>query len=344
MHSLHRQGRSGQREEWVCEICNLRGLSQEEGDVMSNYLLQAGLVASQFALAFIFGWIFYWLFRKLRARFQCRIGPPIIQPLADIVKLFSKKTIMPSAASRPWFTIAPLLALAGYLTALALTPLGVAAPLSVTGDVLVVLIALAIPGVSIIIAGSSSGNPYGAIGSSRELTLLVASEIPFVVSAIALVKAAGGLSMASIIAAQSGTPFLFSYPFAAVAFFIALVLKLGRKPFDIPDAEVEIVAGPLTDYSGSLLGLFELGNVFRWIVLPAIAVDLFFAGGRFTGIPLVDVACFLALCVVIVFIVSYVDSQSTRLRVDQAFKFLLAWGLALALIDLIRASTGWLVW
>ena len=311
---------------------------------MSAELIKAGLVAAQFALAFVFGVIFYWLFRKLRARFQCRMGPPIYQPIADLVKLFAKRTVVPSAASRGWFVAAPPLALAGYLAATALTPLGVKAPLSVVGDVLVVLIVLVIPGAAVIIAGSSSGNPYGAVGASRELTLLVASEIPFVASALALVKAAGGLSFEHIIAAQAEAPFLFKYPFAAAAFFMAMVLKLGRKPFDIPDAEVEIVAGPFTDYSGSLLGLFELGNVFKWMVLPALAVNLFLAGGQFTRVAAINLVLFLLLCVAVVFVVSFIDSQSSRLRVDQAFKFLMTWGLALALIDLVRVSTGWLVW
>ncbi|RLF14984.1 MAG: NADH-quinone oxidoreductase subunit H [Thermoprotei archaeon] len=309
-----------------------------------KYLIQAGLIASQVVLAFIFGCIFYWLFRKLRARFQSRIGPPIYQPIADLIKLFSKGSITPLAASKTWFTLAPIMFLAGYLTALALIPLGVEAPLSIAGDLLVVLIALSIPGLAVIMAGSSSGNPYGAVGASRELTLLVGSEIPFVVSALVLARDAGSLSISSILAAQAQAPFLLKYPFAAVAFFIALVLKLGRKPFDIPEAEVEIVAGPYTDYSGPLLGIFELANVFRWMVLPALAVNLFLSGGRFTGEPLIDVACFLVLCLAVVFIVSFIDAQSARLRVDQAFKFLLTWGLALALVDLIRASTGWFIW
>ncbi|RLF14947.1 MAG: NADH-quinone oxidoreductase subunit H [Thermoprotei archaeon] len=309
-----------------------------------KYLIQAGLIASQVVLAFIFGCIFYWLFRKLRARFQSRIGPPIYQPIADLIKLFSKGSIMPFAASKTWFTLAPIMFLAGYLTALVLIPLGVEAPLSIAGDLLVVLIALSIPGLAVIMAGSSSGNPYGAVGASRELTLLVGSEIPFVVSALVLARDAGSLSISSILAAQAQAPFLLKYPFAAVAFFIALVLKLGRKPFDIPEAEVEIVAGPYTDYSGPLLGIFELANVFRWMVLPALAVNLFLSGGRFTGEPLIDVACFLVLCLAVVFIVSFIDTQSARLRVDQAFKFLLTWGLVLALVDLIRASTGWFIW
>ncbi|MCX8204767.1 MAG: NADH-quinone oxidoreductase subunit H [Candidatus Nezhaarchaeota archaeon] len=311
---------------------------------MSPELAKAGLVALQFTAAFLFGALFYWLFRKLRARFQSRIGPPIYQPIADVVKLLTKETVIPISASRAWFVMAPLLALAGYVAAVALTPLGVEAPLSVIGDVLVVLIALVIPGAAVVIAGSSSGSPYGAIGASRELALLVASEIPFVASALAIVKAAGGLSFQAIIEAQASCPFIVKYPFAAIAFLMALMLKLGRKPFDIPDAEVEVVAGPFTEYSGSLLGIFELGGVLKWMVLPALFVNLFLAGGRLTESSPLDFAVFLALCGAVVFVASLIDAQSSRLRVDQAFKLLLSWGVALALVDLVRAATGWLAW
>ncbi|MEM4699856.1 MAG: complex I subunit 1 family protein [Candidatus Nezhaarchaeales archaeon] len=311
---------------------------------MSYELAKAWLVALNVAIAFAFGALFYWLFRKLRARFQCRMGPPVYQPIADLLKLLTKETAVPASASRGWFVAAPSLALAGCLVAVALTPLGVEAPLSVVGDVLVVLIALIVPGVAVVIAGSSSGNPYGAIGASRELSLLVASEIPFVASALALARAAGGLSLQAIIEAQAACPFIVKYPLAAIAFLMAMGLKLGRKPFDIPEAEVEIVAGPFTDYSGSLLGIFELGNIFKWMVLPALFVNLFLAGGRFTEVDALNFAAFLALCAAVVFVASFVDAQSARLRVDQAFKLLLSWGLGLALVDLVRASTGLLSW
>lgn len=303
-----------------------------------------GLALLQFVAAFAFGALFYWLFRKLRARFQSRVGPPVYQPIADLVKLFSKEAVVPAAASKGWFMAAPLLSLAGCLVAVAMVPVGFNAPLSVVGDVLVVLIALIVPGVAVVIAGSSSGSPYGAVGARRELVLLVATEIPFAVSALALARAAGSLSLQAIVEAQVNCPFIAKYPLAAVAFLMATVSKLGRKPFDIPDAEVEIVAGPFTDYSGGLLGIFELGNVFKWMVLPALFVNLFLAGGRFTGAVALDFAIFLALCAATVFALSFIDAQSTRLRVDQAFKLLLTWGLALALVDLVRAATGWLAW
>lgn len=311
---------------------------------MKAQLVQACLVVGNFALAFIFGLIFYWLFRRLRARFQTRMGPPIFQPLADLVKLLSKRTVVPHAASGGWFILSPLLFLMGYVTAASLMPMGLSNPFSATGDLLVVLIALMIPGVALVMAGSSSGNPYRAVRASREAALIVASEIPFLISALTLVKAAGSLSLEGIIEAQATMPFLFKYPLAAMAFLMSIALKLGCKPFDIPDAEVEVVAGPFTEYSGSLLGLFELGNLFRWMVLPALTVNLFLAGGRPTGAPLLDLACFLTLCLVVVFIVSFIDAQSARFKVDRAFKFLLTWGTTLAMADLIRAYSGWLVW
>lgn len=312
---------------------------------MSPELAKAWLAVLHFAAAFVFGALFYWLFRKLRARFQCRMGPPVYQPIADLLKLLAREAAaVPASASRGRFVVAPLLALAGYLAATALIPLGTEAPLSVVGDVLVALVALMVPGVAVVIAGSSLGGPYGVIGTSRGLRLLIASEVPFVASVLALARAAGGFSFQAIIEAQASCPFIVKYPLAAAAFLMVMMLKLGCRPFDILESEVEAVAGPFTDYSGGLLGILELGNIFRWMVLPAFFVNLFLAGGRFTEVALPNLAAFLALCGVMVFVVSFIDAQSGRLRVDQAFKFLLSWGLGLALVDLIRAATGLLAW
>jgi formate hydrogenlyase subunit 4 len=147
------------------------------------------------------------------------------------------------------------------------------------------------------------------------------------------------MNILDIVQAQNQLgPMAFHYPFATISFMMGMLLKLGRKPFDIPDAEVEIVAGPYTEYSGSLLGIFEISNALRWFVVPAFAVNLFFAGG------LDNPMMFIGLCFLLVVLVSFIDTISTRYRVDQAFKFVLTWATLLALIDLIRATTGWAMW
>lgn len=289
-------------------------------------------------LGFILGAIFYWLFRKIRARLQARRGPPWYQTFADILKLLSKESITPEVANKTFFYLAPLLAFTGYLVALLQLPImGVHPPLP--GDLIVVLVFLTIPGIAIVLGGLSSGSTYGAFGSSREIALLVAGEIPFVISALVTAIQARSANILDIVSVQSQLgPMAFHYPFATISFVIGMLLKLGRKPFDIPDAEVEIVTGPYTEYSGSLLGLFEISNALRWFVVPAFAVCLFFSGGL--GNPLL----FIILCLALVVLVSFIDAINARYRIDQAFRSVLTWATLLALIDIVRATTGLALW
>ena len=289
-------------------------------------------------LGFVLGGLFYWVFRKIKAKLQSRRGPPWYQTFADIAKLLSKESIVPEVADKTIFYLAPLLAFMGFLVALIQLPIGNIYP-PLRGDLIVVLIFLTVPGIAVALGGLSSGSPYGAVGSSREIVLLVASEIPFVISALVVGIQARSMSMIDIVQIQSQLgPFAFHYPFATVAMFMGMLLKLGRKPFDIPDAEVEIVAGPYTEYSGSLLGIFEISNALRWFVVPAFVVNLFFAGGMENPI------IFLIICLILVALVSFIDATNARYRIDQAFKFVLTWATLLALIDLVRATTGWGLW
>jgi NADH-quinone oxidoreductase subunit H len=288
--------------------------------------------------SFVLGALFYWAFRKIRARLQARRGPPWYQTFADIVKLFSKETIIPEIANKTVFILAPILALTGYVSALLQMPLGNLYP-PFPGDLIVVLIFLILPGVAVVLGGMASGSPYGTIGASRETMLLVVGEICFVISALVAGIQFKSMNIIDIVHGQQQFgPLAFHYPFATVAFFMGVLLKLGRKPFDIPDAEVEIVAGPYTEYSGPLLGIFEVSNALRWFVVPALTVNLFFAGGL--GNPII----FLLICVILVVLVSVIDAVNTRFRIDQAFEFILTWATLLAIIDIIRATTGWTLW
>ncbi len=304
----------------------------------SSILSDLAFYVLQPVSGFVVGALFYWVFRKIRARLQGRRGPPWYQTFADITKLLFKESITPLIADKTIFYLAPLLAFTGYLVALLQMPMGNMHP-PLAGDLIVILIFLTLPGVAVILGGSGSGSPYGAIGSSRETALLVASEIPFVISALVTGIQSKSMNILDITDTQNQFgPMAFHYPLATAAFFICMLLKLGRKPFDIPDAEVEIIAGPYTEYSGSLLGLFEISNALRWFVIPALAVNLFFAGG------FANVLVFLILSLAVVALISFLDTQNSRYRIDQAFNFLLTWATSLALIDLLRASTGWALW
>jgi formate hydrogenlyase subunit 4 len=301
--------------------------------MLMGLFIQALIFIGEVFLAFFIGCLFYWLFRKLRARFQARKGPPWYQTFADLIKLFSKKAIVPSISEGFIFITAPILSTIGYLIALSLIPLAPFPPIAwFAGDLIVVLYCLTIPSVAIILAGSSSSSPYGAIGASREASLMVASEIPFMISIITIAIHSKSLSLLEIMNLQlKEGAMVFRYPFATLAFIICLLAKLGRKPFDIADADTEIVAGPFTEYSGFLLAFFELSNALKWFILPAFGVSLFFTSNSLNFIS------FLLICLGLVFLISFLDAQNPRFRIEQAFRFYLTLAFALSVLDFIRA-------
>ncbi|MEM2896123.1 MAG: complex I subunit 1 family protein [Candidatus Bathyarchaeia archaeon] len=302
-----------------------------------EFFLQVIIFIMEIFLAIFIGCLLYWLFRKLRARFQARKGPPWYQTFADLIKLFSKETLVPSVSGGFVFIIAPIFSVIGYLIALSLIPIMPLPPTAwFAGDLIVLLYCLALPSVAIILAGSSSSSPYGAIGASREASLMVAYEIPFMISTITVAIDANSLSLLEIMKLQlkQGAMAL-RYPFATLAFIICLLAKLSRKPFDIADADTEIVAGPFTEYSGFLLALFELSNALKWFILPAFGVNLFFIGvGAGGGLDFMN---FLFLCLSLVVLASFLDAQNPRFRIEQAFRFYLTLAFALSVLDFIRA-------
>ena len=209
---------------------------------------------------------------------QGRVGPPLAQPVFDLVKLGFKRMMAPNEACEPVFFGAPLVGAAAMLIAVMLVPIaGVYAPAPVTGDLIVLIYLLAIPGVALMIAGSASGSPYGAIGFSREMAMMIAYEGPIVLIAIAVALrvglASGGaptFSLTEIVRYQQAHgPFLFDpvmWP-AIVAFAFFYPANLGIVPFDIPEAETEVLEGPLLEYSGPALALFKIMSALKSVVV-----------------------------------------------------------------------------
>lgn len=304
--------------------------------VLANFFLFPGL-----AFSFIVGWFSYWVFRKLRARLQARRGPPWYQPLIDLVKLFSKETIIPISAQKTYFIIAPLMALASLLLALMLVPIGFSsATVAFVGDLIVVIYLLLMFGVSTAFAGSASGSPYGAIGASRELSLILGYEVVFAAGALVPALAAKSLLLSDIVTLQTGGNWLLlKFPFGGVAVLLCMAAKLKVKPFDMPDAKQEIVAGPFTEYTGPLLGIWYLAKMLTWFVLSALYVDLFLGGGDGLIFPL-NLVTFLVKCFVVVVVMTIFEVANARYRIDQAFSRYLTVVFALALIDILRFWVG----
>ncbi|MFL6440513.1 MAG: NADH-quinone oxidoreductase subunit NuoH [Nitrososphaeraceae archaeon] len=224
--------------------------------------------------------------RKFLAKMQLRIGPlycgkveGVLQLLADGLKLVSKEIIIPSGADKPIFWAAPIAYVATAAAVVALIP---AAPGWVGANVNVGLIAVfAILGFFPLIAllfSWASNSKYPFIGGLRALHQMIAFEIPFFLSALSVVLLAGSLNLTDIANAQYPYWFIFFLPISAFVFFISSLAELERIPFDLPEAESEIVAGWLTETSGMIYGLIQLGSYIKVYALSALFVILFLGG------------------------------------------------------------------
>ena len=298
--------------------------------------------------ALLLGLFLKGLDRKVEARLQRRYGPPLIQPLLDLIKLCTKEVIIPASSMRAAFLAAPVIAVAGISVCAALLPVpGVTDGLPAVGDMLVIFYLFPIPAMAIMLAGAASGSPYGGIGFSREMIMMLAYEVPLLVVMLTIAMKVGTatgtgaeFSLTKIMAYQHEhgsfglNPVLWP---ALAAWLMFLPATLGVPPFDQPEAETEILEGPLLEYSGVLLGFFHVAAALKLIVTLAMTVVLFFPGTVSDSAGL-NLLWFAAKCVLFMLLtVTVVKSATGRFRIEQALSFFLKYpaGLALASLALV---------
>ncbi|MFW6183754.1 MAG: complex I subunit 1 family protein, partial [Chloroflexota bacterium] len=243
-------------------------------DLFSILLFPGGLAVLVAGLAYS------WIHRKALARLQSRVGPRWFQPLADVVKLLAKEEVVPHGAPQPLFSLLPVLALAGALTAALYVPvMGVPAAHSFAGDLIVSIYLLSLLTLSVGLAGSITASRFSLVGATRALTQLFAYEAPFMLALFGPAVVAGSWEISEIAAYAAANPwFLLLQPIGFIVAMVGLMGKLELPPFDAPEAETEIVAGPLTEYSGRGLALFHLARYIELLVgLSLIAA--FYLGG-----------------------------------------------------------------
>jgi NADH-quinone oxidoreductase subunit H len=274
-----------------------------------------------------------WVERKVVSRFQDRIGPNrvgpfgLIQPFADIIKLLIKEDITPGGADKVVYNLAPILSMMSVLILWAVVPLapqilGVDADLNV--GVLYIIAAGAIGTLSIIMAGWASNNKFSLIGAFREVAVMLSFEIPMLAVMLIPTLFAGSMGIARIIDAQD-IWFVFLAPLAALIFFIAAIAELGRAPFDMGEAESEIVAGYNIEYSGMKFGMFYAGELLHAFTFGGFWAILFFGGYRFFGLE--QVSPFLAIAVLVFkafigyWLIMWVRYTLLRIRIDQMLAF-----------------------
>ncbi len=288
------------------------------------------------------GLLFAGIDRKLTGHMQNRIGPPIWQEFLDVGKLFGKEDITPTAANSFVFNCAPLLCFGAIMAVMLLLPINSSQPvLTSVGDLIVIIYLLNIPAVCMMLAGYASGCPFGTIGSSRYMVQLFGYELAFIIAALAAAAKVGwSLSLSSIVSYQAQNGWMVSQVAlipAAIAILIAAQGKLLRAPFDIPEAESEIVHGSLTEYSGPKLGILRIAYDIELFVVAAVIVVLFFGGPvphTIYGIYIPGVVGFLIKCLGIVVLSTVIRNIAARLRIDQALKFFWTFPTLLAAISL----------
>lgn len=303
------------------------------------------LVVILFTLLGIVSYLVY-AERKIAGHIQARTGPNrvgplgLFQPIADVLKLFLKEEFTPAGANKVVFHLAPILVVIPALTTFAVVPFG-PAPFFVT-DVnagLLVFLAMSSLGVySITLAGWSSNNKYALLGGLRSSAQMISYELAMGLSTIGVLLLAGSMSLAEIVRAQQGMWFVVLQPVAFVIFMITALAETNRAPFDLPEAEAELVAGFHTEYSSMKWAMFFLGEYMNVIAISAVAITLFLGGWHGPGPEWLGIAWFMLKLGALLFFFIWVRWTFPRLRYDQLMAFGWKVLLPLSLANIVVTS------
>jgi NADH-quinone oxidoreductase subunit H len=318
-------------------------------------VLQAALtllIYPGFVFLYLCAWASEWIDRRVTARLQGRIGPPWYQPLADTIKLLAKEDVLPDGAAEWVCALTPMASLTAVLVASLYIPIGRFAAASFEGDLIVVLFLLSIPALAYFMAGWASGGVYSILGGNRSLLQYFSYEVPFLMALSGPAILSGSWSISTIAAYQSRTTWAaLVQPVGFCLAIVGLIGKLKREPFDIPKAKSEVGAGPLTEFSGRKLALWDMTLMIQTVVGMFLLVNAFLGGGGpGTGAPVAafslpalrTAAAFGLKALLILLSLSVTGVLYARLRIDQLAN--LGWRV-LAPLGLLQAVvtiwTGW---
>ncbi|MCJ7707329.1 MAG: NADH-quinone oxidoreductase subunit H [Anaerolineales bacterium] len=295
-----------------------------------------------FLFTAVVGLFITWVDRKVTAIVQSRVGPPWFQPYADIGKLLAKKMLIPQGSQAVGFLAAPLLAVAGSTLIAVIVLRALLDPgAGFVGDLIVLIYLSAVPSIALIIGGASSRSPFGAIGAGREMGMILSYELGFLLSIFIVLIKVRSFVLGDIVAYQAQHGAIIGSVSGIIAFGIALFTlqaKLGYLPFDIAEADTELIGGPLAEYSGSGLALFKLARARTFFCFPVLVIILFL--GATVATPLSVIGFVLKLLAVLGLII-LVKATHARLRLDQALR--LFWGkvFVVAVVGVVLATIGW---
>ncbi len=299
-----------------------------------------------------------WVERKLIGRMQVRFGPNragrfgLLQPLADLIKLVTKEDTVPGEASRTIFLVAPAVIATTALLMFAVIPFGETlvlfgkpVPLVITDLNIGLLFVLSLSSIGVYgvaLGGWASNSKYSLLGGIRGAAQMISYEITLGLSLVPVVMLAGSLSLVDIVNAQARYPFILVQPVSFILFFVSAVAEIKRIPFDLPEAENELVAGYHTEYSGMRFGLFFLGEYITLVVLGGLVAVFFWGGWRGPILP--PFVWFLVKVLVVVFVLIWARGTLPRLRYDQLMH--LGWKVLIpvALLNIIVTGMVALAW
>ncbi len=262
--------------------------------------------------------LFDGIMRKTRAVIHSRQGPPILQPYYDLMKMFVKET---SIAQENWIgRFAPLVCLISILAAALFTPVGVAAPFGFAGDAIVLVYLLTVSAICIMLGGMATGSTYAYIGSCREMMLILVVEPVLAITLITGAVKSGTLLLGGITDWYAAQGLTWSMVVAGIAFLLATQAEIGKVPFDLAEAETELMEGPMIEFSGPNLALFRWAFFGKRVIYASLFVEIFAPWPK-TGSFLIDILLHLLKITIVLLIVELMANINPRLKINQAIPF-----------------------
>ena len=291
---------------------------------MVGTIVQAVLLA---LLGLAIGIFLLGLYRKIMARIHWRYGPPLIQPLIDVLRLYRQGSVSHGVV----FDLGLILSLAGSVVVMLFIPIGGWCALSGSGGLLVILYLMLLMPLGIALSGGEGANPNISIGISRKLILALGYEVPLLLALLSVMTHYKTISIVEVVARQQDSVWaLFSWPLflSGIAYLLILPAVLGVRPFDTTSAPQEISSGPMVEYGGKYLALVHIQHALTLFVGTAIFVNLFLGGGS-------NVFTFFVKLLVVFVLGVFVNAAFPRFRIEQAVKYLWKWPTALAFLGLL---------
>ncbi len=325
-------------DDWLTGVFTGWGMDVDPARVLTAFIGILVLIT----LVMVLDIFLVWLERKIVARFQDRLGPNrlgpfgLIQPFADIIKLIIKENIYPTGVDKIVYNLAPVLMMMSVLLLWAVLPVTSFLGLDLNVGVLYLIGVGALGTLSIIMAGWSSNNKYALLGSFRQVAVMISYEIPMVIALLIPTILSGSMGVNSIVHAQEDVWFVVLAPLAFIVFLISALAELGRAPFDLTEAESELIAGHHIEYSGMKFGLFYAAELLHAFTFGGFIAAFFFGGWQGPWVdqyPVLGLFYFIVKATIAYWVFGWIKYTMPRIRIDKMldlnWKFLVPFSLAL---------------